>query len=245
MARLAGVSVRTLHHYDRIGLVRPGVRSAAGYRRYGDDDLGRLQQVLFYRELGFGLPEIAAALSGQGDALAHLRRQHELLRDRIARLTTLSTAVEAAMEALRMNINLTPEERLKVFGSFQPEEHSEEAASRWGGSTEFEESARRTARYGKGDWERVKAEGQAAVDALAAAWRAGAAPTSAAAMEAAEAHRRHIDAAFYPCPPALHRQLAAGYLADERFTATFEAIEPGLTQFVHDAINANADRQGA
>jgi MerR family transcriptional regulator, thiopeptide resistance regulator len=82
VARLAGVSVRTLHHYDRIALLTPSGRNAAGYRIYTLPDLKRLQQILFYRALGFTLDDVAKILAGPGqDAAAHLRRQHRLLRE--------------------------------------------------------------------------------------------------------------------------------------------------------------------
>ena len=80
VAGLAGVTVRTLHHYDEIGLLSPSGRTSAGYRRYDDADLERLQQILFYRELGFPLEEIAVIIDDPGRARReHLRRQHELL----------------------------------------------------------------------------------------------------------------------------------------------------------------------
>lgn len=109
VARVAAVSVRTLHHYDEIGLVSPGRRTAAGYRRYTEADLQRLQHVLFYRELGFALEDITAILDDPAtDTLAHLRRQHELLTRGIDRLRSMAAAVEHAMEANMLNISLTP-----------------------------------------------------------------------------------------------------------------------------------------
>src|ERR1041384_5762915 len=108
LAAVAGITVRTLHHYDEIGLLRPSLRSAAGYRRYVEPDLERLQQVLFYRELGFSLEEIATILDDpDADAATHLRRQHRLLRERIARLEAMVTAVEFTMEAQKMGMALT------------------------------------------------------------------------------------------------------------------------------------------
>src|SRR3954469_5149843 len=87
VARLTGVTIRTLHHYDAVGLVSPSARTAAGYRADAAPDLGRLQAVLAYRELGFGLDEIAGLLDGDAEPLAHLRRQHQLVRPRIHPLT--------------------------------------------------------------------------------------------------------------------------------------------------------------
>jgi DNA-binding transcriptional MerR regulator len=92
LADLAGVTVRTLHHYDGIGLLSPSARTPAGYRRYDDADLLRLRQILFYRELDFPLDDIAAIVADRdADPGAHLRRQHHLLRERIERMRSLGT----------------------------------------------------------------------------------------------------------------------------------------------------------
>ena len=245
VARMAGVTVRTLHHYDEIGLLRPTGRSEAGYRRYTEVDLERLQRILFYRELEFGLDQIKEAMAdGDADALDHLRRQHRLLQDRIERLRRLADAVAKAMEAHQMGINLTPQERLEVFGDFDPDAHAAEVEERWGDTDAYRESARRAARYTKADWARIKAEGGAVTELLAAAMRARLPADGPEAMDAAEAHRRQIDEAFYPCSYEMHTGLAEMYLADSRFTATYESVAPGLARYVHDAILANAARHG-
>ena len=245
VARLAGVTVRTLHHYDEIGLLKPSGRSDAGYRRYGDPDLERLQRILFYRELGFGLDQIRTVMTdGTGDATAHLRRQHALLTDRIGRLQRMAAAVEKAMEAHTLGISLTPEERFEVFGDFNPDDHAAEVEERWGDTDAYRESKRRTSRYTKADWERIKAEGQAVVDRFVAAMTAGLPPDSTEAMDAAEAHRQQISDAFYDCSYEIHAGLAEMYVADPRFTATYEKIAPGLATYVSDAIKANAARHG-
>jgi DNA-binding transcriptional MerR regulator len=243
VARLAGVTVRTLHHYDEIGLLSPGDRSAAGYRRYDEADLDRLQRILFYRELGFGLDDIRTVMTdGSADASAHLRRQHAMLRDRIRRLERMAAAVEKALEARTMGINLTPEERFEVFGDFDPDQHAAEVEERWGDTDAYRESQRRVSRYTKADWDRMKAEGGAATTAIVAAMQAGLPADSVEAMDGAEAHRRHINDWFYDCTYEIHVGLAEMYLADPRFTATYENIAPGLAQYVHDAIAANAAR---
>ena len=246
VARLAGVTVRTLHHYDQIGLLRPTGRSEAGYRRYSEADVERLQRVLFYRELDFGLDQIRDALTENGPgALDHLRRQHALLLDRIDRLRRLADAVQVAMEAHTMGINLTPEERLEVFGSTDPDEHAAEAESRWGGTDAYRESVRRTSGYTKADWDRIKADGQAAVDAFVAARTAGQPADSAEAMAAAELHRRQISDWFYDCSYEIHLGLAEMYVADPRFSATYEQLGEGMARYVRDAIVANAARRQA
>jgi DNA-binding transcriptional MerR regulator len=245
VARMAGVTVRTLHHYDRIGLLRPTRRTSAGYRRYGDVDVERLQRILFFRELGLDLPRIKEAMTDQGaDPVEHLRQQHARLLERIERLQRLAAAVATAMEAHQMDIKLTPEERLEVFGSFDPDRHADEVRERWGGTDAYRESARRAGGYTKADWQRIKAESAEVMrrfsDALAAGLPAG----SSEAMDAAEAHRLQIDRAFYPCSSEMHQGLARMYLDDPRFTATYEAMAPGMARYVHDAIMANAARRG-
>src|SRR5256885_9475994 len=159
VARLARVSVRTLHHYHQIGLLVPSGHTPAGYRRYVDADLERLQRVLFYRELGFPLEQIVILLDDPAiDAGAHLRRQHELLNRRIVRLEEMVTAVERAMEAAKMGISLTPEERFEVFGDHDPAQYAEEAEQRWGETDAYKQSMQRTQRYTKEDWLKIKQE---------------------------------------------------------------------------------------
>ena len=244
VARLAGVTVRTLHHYDEIGLLRPTGRSEAGYRRYGDADLGRLQQILFYRELGFGLDEIGTLVrDGPTDALDHLRHQHGLLLDRIARLERMVTAVEKEMEAFQVGIKLTPQERLEVFGDFDPDAHAQEAEARWGSTDSYRESARRTSSYTKDDWDRMKVEGAEINDRLVAAMQARRPADGPEAMDAAEAHRQQISRWFYECSPEMHVGLGEMYVADPRFTKTYEDVAPGLATYLRDAIVANAARR--
>ena len=244
VARIAGVTVRTLHHYDEIGLLNPSGRTQAGYRRYGDADLDRLQRILFYRELGFGLDQIKTVMTdGNADAIGQLRRQHALLNDRIGRLKRMAAAVEKAMEARQMGISLTPEERFEVFGEVDPDEHAAEAEQRWDDTHSYAESKRRVASYGKADWLRMRSEGEAVNERLVAAMRAGLPAASPEAMDAAEAHRQQISHWFYECSSEMHVGLAEMYVADPRFSATYEKVAPGLAQYLHDAIAANAARQ--
>jgi MerR family transcriptional regulator, thiopeptide resistance regulator len=245
VAGLAGVTIRTLHHYDKIGLLSPSGRSAAGYRIYEEADLERLQQILFYRELEFALEEIATIVDDQHtDAVGHLRRQRGLLTERIERLRAMVAAIDHEMEAKTMGIQLTPEERLEVFGGFNPEDYAEEAEQRWGGTEAYRQSQRRVATYTKEDWLRIKAEEEEVRANLAAAFAAGSRPDSDEALAAAEAHRRHISKWFYDCSHETHRGLGEMYVNDERFRAHYDALAPGLAQFIRDATHANTDRAG-
>jgi DNA-binding transcriptional MerR regulator len=244
VAALAGVTVRTLHHYDRIGLLSPSGRTSSGYRQYGPSDLDRLHQVLLYRELGFPLEEVATLLDDpSADPEAHLRRQHRLLRDRLERTSAMVAAVEKEMEARQMGISLTPEERFELFGGGFTEEYEAEAEQRWGETEAWAQSQRRTAAMSKEDWLRVKAEGDDVERRFAAALGSGVPADSAAVMDLAEEHRQQINRNFYDCPPEMHAGLGRMYVEDERFTAHYEQIAPGLAQYVSTAVRANAARR--
>jgi MerR family transcriptional regulator, thiopeptide resistance regulator len=241
VARLAGVTVRTLHHYDEIGLLSPQQRSPAGYRRYDEADLERLQQIRYYRELGFPLEEIAIILDDPGvDPAEHLRRQHRLVTARISRLQEVAAAIEFAMEAEKVGIQLTPEERFEVFGDVDPDEHAEEADRRWGGSEAYRDAARRTSGYTKQDWLRHRAETEGWGARAVALLDSGAPAQSPAAMAVAEEHRALISRWFYECGYEIHTGLADLYVTDPRFTAYYERMRPGLAGWLSDAIHANA-----
>jgi DNA-binding transcriptional MerR regulator len=244
VAKLVGVSVRTLHHYDEIGLVTPSDRTPSGYRSYSDADVERLHRVLTYRALGFPLEEIAALLDDPDvDALAHLRRQHDLLSERIDRLHEMAAAVEKMMEAKSMGIQLTPEEQNDIFGADWPgEEYAAEAEERWGDTDAWKQSQQRTAKFDKKDWQRIKAEGDALEAKLAEAMAGGVEPGSDRANALAEEHRAGI-AKFYDCDHPMQVNLVEMYVADDRFRQHYDDIAPGLAQFVRDIIVANAEQQ--
>ncbi|MFC5214257.1 MerR family transcriptional regulator [Streptomyces coerulescens] len=246
VAGFAGVTVRTLHHYDDIGLLVPGERSHAGHRRYNEADLDRLQQILFYRELGFPLEEVAALLDDpDADPREHLRRQHELLTARIEKLRKMAEAVEHAMEARKMGINLTPEERFEVFGDNDPEQYAEETERRWGNTEAYAESQRRAATYTKEDWQRMQAEAADWSERYIALLAAGEPATGEGAMDLAEEHRQHIGSWYYECGYEMHQCLAEMYVADERFTAFYDSMRPGFAEHLRAAIVANAARHSS
>jgi len=243
VARLTGVSVRTLHHYDEIGLVRSSARSEAGYRLYASSDLERLQQVLFFRELDFPLPEIQRMLDDPDfDVDAALRMQRQLLSERAIRVKALIAAVDAAINSRAKGTTMTHEERFEVFGDFDPEKYETEAKKKWGDSDAFAESLRRTKSYTKADWAQVKAESDAIFSDLAKLAAAGTAASSVQAMDVAERHRMHIDRWFYPCPKTMHRGLGELYANDPRFAANIDRFGAGLSEYARDAWRANAER---
>jgi MerR family transcriptional regulator, thiopeptide resistance regulator len=238
VAELAGVTVRMLHHYDELGLLSPSERSGAGYRLYSHEDLERLQEILIWRQLGFSLAEIASLLDDPGhDRLAPLERQRQLVGRELDRLGALAAAVDAALVGAR---NGTKTEETRMFDGFDPIEYEDEARERWGDTEAYRESARRTRSYGDAEWASIRSEADAIVRELAALLRSGEPAGGAEARALAERHREHISRWFYPCSPAMHRGLGEMYVADERFTHTYEREAKGLAAYFHDAIVANA-----
>lgn len=243
VAKLARVSVRTLHHYDTIGLLDPSDRSESGYRLYDMRDLERLQQVLFFRELGFGLDEIRAVMLDPGfDRAEALRAQRSLLADKARRTEAMLAKIDEALDAMDEGVTMDENDMFEVFGDFDPKQYEDEVKERWGETDAYKESMRRTKRFTKDDWKRVTAEQAAAMEALAEAYRAGAAPSDASAQEAAERHRSAIEN-FYPCSREMHAGLGRMYVADPRFAANYEKLAEGLTQWVCDTLAYAAEHE--
>lgn len=242
VAQRFGVTVRTLHHYDHVGLLTPSRRTTSGYRVYTDADLTRLSQIIVYRRLELSLDEIADLLTG-GDEVSHLRRQRDRVAAQLDELTTLVEAIDQALEKAMTNTPMTHDDMRDLFGDTF-DDYQAEAEQRWGETPQWQESQRRTKTYGKAEWLQLKAEGEAIEKALADAFRAGLPADSDAAMDAAERHRRHVERWFYDCPPSFHRCLGDQYVGDPRYVATYDESFglPGLATFCHDAIHANADR---
>lgn len=244
VAERFGVTVRTLHHYDEVGLVRPSERSAAGYRLYTEDDLLRLQNAVVYRRLGFPLEEIGLLLDSEPDELAgHLRRQRTVVESRLDELRELVLAIDNALERQMTGIRLTEEEQRELFGDGFSDEYQQEAQQRWGDTDAWKESRRRTSSYTKEQWVAIKAEMEGNLDAFAAALADGAPADGERAMDLAEQARLHVDRWFYPLSHRMHCNLGEMYVADPRFASTYEDRADGLAQYVHDAILANKARQ--
>lgn len=241
-ARLVGVSVRALHHYDEIGLVEPTGRTSVGYRTYSARDIERLYQVLTYRELGFPLEQIKRLLDDPAvDTMGHLRRQRELLDGQIDRLHQMAAAIDRMMEARTMKIQLTPEEQREIFGDkWLGDEYAAEAEHRWGNTEAWKQSQQRAAQLSKDEWREIKAETDAFDKAIIDALTRGVRPGSSEANALAERHRAAIGH-FSDCDYALQMKIAQTYVDDPRLKAYYEGMAPGLAQFLHQVIIANAD----
>lgn len=239
VSEIAGVSIRTLHHYDGIGLLVPSGRSEAGYRLYTDEDLLRLQQILIGRELGLALEDIRKMLDHPGfDRRQALLRQRAELAGRLERTTRMLRAVDAALAAVREEDAMVDFEQL--FDGFDPARHGPEVEERWGDTDAYRESARRSKGYSAEEWKRYKTENEAVLREAAAKLKAGRRPSDDEVMDIAERHRLSIDRWFYPCSRQMHVRLADTYEADERFAATFDGYAEGLTPFLVAAIRRHS-----
>ncbi|MEV5322715.1 MerR family transcriptional regulator [Nonomuraea sp. NPDC052634] len=243
IADLTGVSVRTLHHYDEIGLLTPSERSPAGYRLYSDDDLRRLQRILFYRELDFGLDAIAAILADPArDDADRLREQRALLGERIQRQQAMVAAIDRELGARRLGLTLTPQERLEIIGSTRLEDNAARAEELFGGSEQWRQRRERSSAYSAADWAEIREEQAGIHRRLLEAMNAGLPADDPAVMDLAEEHRLHLHRRFHDCDHDVHRELARAYLANQRIGRNYDDMAPGLSRYIHDAIMANADR---
>lgn len=237
VAQLAGLSVRALRHYDEVGLLEPSERSDGGYRLYDDDDLARLHDVLLWRSLGFPLDEIRALLDDpRQDPMEALMLHRERLVEEVGALQGRIAALDEVIRRRLADESLRDDDLVALFDGFDPAEHEEEAQTRWGNTEAWAQSRRRTARYGAEDWKRLKAEADTLNRDLAERLSQGFAPDAAEVRVLAAAHRAHIDRWFYTCTPEIHLGLGEMYVADPRFAAHYDAVAPGLAQYLRDAI---------
>ncbi|MGN6271801.1 MAG: MerR family transcriptional regulator [Protaetiibacter sp.] len=238
VARLTGVTSRTLRHYDHIGLVRPSGTGSGGIRYYDADALVRLQRVLLLRELGLGLPSIAEVLAGETRDVHALLAHREWLEQERQRLARQIASVEATIEALKGGEEPMAE---NMFDGFDHTQYKEEVEERWGKDAYATSDA-----WWRGMSDAEKAQWQARVSRLGADWMAaaasGIAPDDDAAQELA---RRHVEwLADIPGTPGAVKEYVTGlgemYVADPRFAANYGGAE-GAT-FVRDALAVYAER---
>lgn len=243
VSQLTGVSIRTLHHYDQIGLLVPKARSEAGYRLYDGGDILRLQQILLARELGLSLKEIRAALDDpnfdqRSSLLAHKRR----LQDRLKHVQSMLSSVDAALAHLEQDNAEGFEKMSDLFQGFDPQKYEEEAAEKWGDGESYRIANQRTKNYSPAQWKTIREAQSAIYLALYAAKSAGEAPDGQKAMDLAERHRLLIAEYFYPCDHEMHNNLAMTYESDARFAKNIDKAGDGTAAFLAEAIRANGRR---
>lgn len=239
LADLAGVTKRTLHYYDEIGLLKPSTQGCNRYRYYDEDALLRLQQILFYRELGLRLEDIKAVLDQPDFDLARALREHRrALLQRSERLQRLIRTVDETLDILEGRKILNEK---TLFGGFSEEEqavYAEEARRKYGPEL-VDESMRRWKSYSQEQKQQILAEGNAIYSGIAAAMDQGAdSPEVQELIARWHQHLRH----FYEPTPAMLRGLGQMYAESLDFRARFETLHPDLPDFLNAAIQIYCER---
>ena len=235
VANAFGITVRTLHHWEQAGLVEPVYRSWSNYRLYTPDDLERIQHILVYRTTGMKQSEIKEVLSHPTSNREHLRRQHERLLEERSRIDGMVVAVEKLLEQAMNNHKPTLEEIGKILGDPNYAEHQAEAQEAYGDTAGWAQYQGRTGNWGASDWEDSKQRFDAIDTKLADAVRRDVPTDSAEAAELVDEHRKVIGQ-FFDVTPEMQFQISRGYIADERFKRYYEERQPGLAQWLADAI---------
>ena len=238
LAEAAGVSVRTLHYYDEIGLLRPTETGENGYRRYDEQAALRLQQVLFYRELGFPLGEIRTMLDQPNfNVAAALRDQRQQLGRRIARLERLIDTIDTTLESLEGSRNMSAKSLFAGFDPAQQEKWEEEVRETYG-DTLLRESQRNWGRYSAEERKGILEEGQQIYTALAAL--VGTDPAAAPTQKLIATWHQHMRN-FYEPPLEVLRGHGEMYLNHPEFAALYRAMHPEMPEFLRAAIDIYVD----
>jgi len=234
-AKLAGISVRTLHYYDQIGLLCPKT-TEAGYRLYSDIDLEKLWQILFFRELEFPLEQIKSIMANSSYNKYEALQSHRLLlSEKKKRLEQLITTIDDTIEK-GFDVDM-----LKTFDMSGIAEHKEkyarEATEKYGEG--YKQSETKTSQYSGEEWQNIMKEAQEIYDGLALCMKKGAASNEAQALVCK--WREHITARYYDCTLEIFKGLGEMYVTDERFTKNIDKTKPGLAEFMNTAISIYCD----
>jgi DNA-binding transcriptional MerR regulator len=233
LSKLAGVTPRTLHHYDQIGLLKPSRVGENGYRYYGEESVLRLQQILFYRELGIPLEDIKKIMGRRDfDVMGALRSHREALQKQVARLNRLINTVDNTINHLKGNMTMSDKAYFEGFSEEEQEKYALEAAELYGAES-VRESNRKWKAYPAAKKEAIMAEGKAVYTDMITAMPKGAA--SRDVQYIVERWRKHLEYFWTPNLDQL-LALATGYNDDPRFKANFDKMHPGLAEFMREAV---------
>ncbi|CAM5679578.1 HTH-type transcriptional activator TipA OS=Streptomyces glaucescens OX=1907 GN=tipA PE=4 SV=1 [Streptomyces glaucescens] len=242
-ARL-GVTVRALHHWDEIGLARPSLRTAAGYRLYTAGDLERLHRIVVYREIGLGLDRIRDVLDDSAaDVPGALRAQRAQVAERIDRLQRLGAGLDRMIDAHERGLLLTAEQQAEIFGPRWDPDWPAQARRRYGDTAQWRQYAERSASRGPEEWQAVADAMTGFERALGEAMDAGVAPGSPEADQLVERHRE-VFASYFPLTRQMQVCLARMYEADPGFAAHYDGIRPGLAAWFRRIVDACARAHG-
>jgi DNA-binding transcriptional MerR regulator len=240
LSELAGITVRTLHHYDEIDLLNPSKVGANGYRYYDDAALLRLQQILFYREIGLELMQIKDILdSPEFDLLSALRSHRATIRDRQNRLENLIETIDSTIEHLEGKTAMSDKKLFEGFSEEQQKEYEREARLRWGPQN-VNESVKRWNSYTKAQQEAVMAEGGEIYTDWVKAMEAGLPATSDEVRSIVERWHDNIRNFYEPTLDIL-RGLGELYNTDPAFMATFHKFHPDLPAYLQETITQYVD----
>ncbi len=241
LAKMAGISVRTLHHYDNIGLLKPVRRGDSGYRYYGKEELLRLQQILFFKELGLPLQLIQQILDEPEfdtiDALLYHKKQ---LKQHIKRYQTLLHTIDNTIDNLKNNKKMSNYDELyKGFPATEAAAWEQEVVEKYG-RDKLEESKQKINAMTKAGLKAVQEESEEIYRQLAHAMNL---PPSHTEVQMLVHKHFGFMQNFFSCPVATYRGIGKLYVEDSRYTAFFERYRQGLAVFVHDAIQVYCDNQ--
>lgn len=240
LADLAGISARTLRYYHQIGLLKPGQVSGAGYRFYGPAEVDRLQQILFYRELGLRLDEIASLLDDpKFDRRRALQSHLAALRQQRERLDSLILTVEKTIQHETGGIQMTDKEKFEGFKARiireNEEKYGKELRAKYG-DQEIDRANACVRSLTQAEYAAWEALGAEILSELEQAVRSNADHKSETGKHLAALHRRWLSYSWEQYSPDAHRGLAQMYVCDERFTAYYDRNVPGCAAFLRDAI---------
>ena len=236
LAKLAGVSVRTLHYYDGFGLLTPKRTKHNGYREYEEAELLRLQQIMFFRELDFSLLQIKKNLSSpRFDMRLALQEQKHLIKIKRHRLDRLITTIDKTIKKINHELTMEDQELYGNFSKAEIEKYTEEAKDRWGHTEAFKQSQERVKKMGKAGLAKVLKQSGELTQEIAVAMKAGLDPKSASVQPLIARHYEGLRA-FYEPNLELYKGLANMYVGDPRFKANYEKVAPGLAEYMRDAM---------
>ncbi len=242
LAKLAGVSVRTLHHYDEIGLLKPSFRTDSGYRKYQREDLLRLQQILFYRELDFSLTGIKDILDdSEYDEVQALKDHRNTIEKRIERLSNLLKTIDKTISHYKEEtMTLTDEELYEGFSKENIERYKKEVDEKY--DPELVKTSReRMSKMSRREWHETKDEGDAITRELAD-FMGKASPESKEVQTIIKRHHAWIEK-FYPANAETYKGLGMTYKENPEFRAYYDKYKPGLADFLCTAMEFYADSQ--
>lgn len=240
VAKLCGVSVRLLHHWDYVGLVSPSSRLPNGYRLYSSQDVKRIQQALLYRETGMSLEKIKELLDSSESEEKHLRLQLELLEGVSAQLQRKINAVHQMLEDHMKGKTLTIEEKAALMGKDWLPEWEAEAKEKWGATDDWKETQSNLSKMTDKDWQAHREAMQAIEEKMSKLHTEGILPDSEQALALIEEYRKICSEHHFEITHSKHVLLGRMYVSDSRFKDYYEKYSTGFAQWVRAAIEANA-----